>query len=209
MERFELHADIRTAKGNSPARALRREGKIPAVLYGPGINPAMLSVNKKDMENVVKERKAGRQLFDLRVGEARDRQIVMLKELQAHPVSRKYIHADFYQVPMDQKIRIRVPVRTTGKAVGVEMGGMLQIIRHTLEVICYPKDIPEAVVLDVSELNMGESIHIKEIKMENLEFPAEVNFTVLTLLGAKGKEDEEEAEGEEETEESETGETEE
>jgi len=203
LERVELKADIRTTTGNSPARFLRREGKIPAILYGPGIAPSMLSVKSKDMEKVVKERQAGRLLFDLVVenGEGA-KQTVMLKELQRHPLSRKYIHADFYQVAMDKKLRVRVPVKTKGKAIGVEMGGMLQIIRRTLEVICYPKDIPEAIVLDVTELDAGEAIHINDISVEGLEFPAEVNFTVVALLSGKGKAEGEE--GEEEEEEAET-----
>jgi len=156
------------------------------------------------MEKIVKERQAGRLLFDLVVENGDGaKQIVMLKELQTHPLSRKFIHADFYQVAMDKKIRVRVPVKTKGKAIGVEMGGMLQIIRRTLEVICYPKDIPEAVVLDVTELDSGDAIHINDISVEGLEFPAEVNFTVVTLLSGKGKAEDEEGE-EEETEESET-----
>ncbi len=182
---------MRTGRGNGPSRALRREGKIPAVLYGHGIESTHLSVNRKELEKVVKARSAGRLLFNLTVenGGVSSR-IAMLKELQTHPVTRNYIHADFYQVDMDRKIRVKVRVAIKGKCIGVEMGGMIQIIRRTLEVICYPKDIPESVELDVTSLNVGDSVHIKELSFEGLEFPAEVNFTVLTILGAaRGKEE--------------------
>ncbi len=194
---------MRTTRGNGPARALRREGKIPAVLYGPGSDTVMLSVGMKDLQKVVKARSAGQLLFNLTVenGEVSTR-IAMLKELQTHPVSRNYIHADFYQVNMDRKIRVNVPVTVKGKCIGVEMGGMIQIIRRTLEVICYPKDIPQTVELDVTNLNVGDSVHIRDLSFEGLEFPAEVNFTVITILGAsKGR-----AEGEEGAEAGEAGE---
>ncbi|MEZ4525133.1 MAG: 50S ribosomal protein L25 [Desulfobacterales bacterium] len=201
MELLELKTNIRTARGNGPSRSLRREGRIPAVLYGPGADNVMLTVGMKDLEKVLKARSAGQLLFNLTVenGEKSTR-IAMLKELQTHPVTRNYIHADFYQVNMDRKIRVNVPVRTRGKCIGVEMGGMIQIIRRTLEVICYPKDIPQTVELDVTNLNVGESVHIKDISIEGLEFPAEVNFTVLTILGA-GRGKEESAEAAEEAEE--------
>ncbi|MGE0085151.1 MAG: 50S ribosomal protein L25 [Desulfococcaceae bacterium] len=205
MELLELKTNIRTTRGNGPSRSLRREGRIPAVLYGPGADTVMLSVGMKDLEKVVKARGAGQLLFNLRVenGESSTR-IAMLKELQTHPVSRNYIHADFYQVNMDRKIRVNVPVTTKGKCIGVEMGGMVQIILRKLEVICYPKDIPHAVEIDVTSLNIGDSVHVKDLSIEGLEFPAEVNFTVLTILGAS-KSREESAEAGEEGEEGKEG----
>lgn len=205
LELSELKANIRTTRGNGPARALRREGKIPAVLYGPGIESAMLSVDRKEMEKVLKARSAGQLLFNLTVENGGvSTRIAMLKELQTHPVTRNYLHADFYQVDMDRKIRVKVPVAVKGKCIGVEMGGMIQIIRRSLEVICYPGDIPRSVELDVTNLNVGDSVHIRDLSFEGLEFPAEVNFTVLTILGAgrgKGEGEEGAAQAAEEAEE--------
>jgi len=122
----------------------------------------------------------------------------MLKELQIHPLTQNILHADFYVVPEDRKIRVRVPVVTKGKAAGVELGGILQVIRREVEVLCYAKDIPEIIEIDVADLGINEAIHINDISMPGVEFPADVNFTVVTLLGKKGKE---EAESDEESEE--------
>ncbi|GBC62182.1 50S ribosomal protein L25 [Desulfonema ishimotonii] len=201
MEFIKLQTHVRTTTGNSPARALRREGNIPAILYGPRRAPVMLSVSAKDIETALKKTSSSQIFFTLDVeGDEKGNYAVMLKELQKHPVSRKPLHADFYEVDMDRKIRVKVPVTTIGKAVGVEMGGMLQVIRRELEVLCFPRDIPDVIELDITNLNMGDAIHVNEMEMENVEFPADVNFTVLTILSPKGK-DEEEGGEEEETEE--------
>jgi large subunit ribosomal protein L25 len=198
LELLELKASVRTATGNSPARALRRDGRIPAILYGPDTEPVKLSVDVKELENTFKMSKSSQMLLNLIIenGEQASR-TVMLKEMQTHPLKQSYIHADFYEISMDRKIRVMVPVTTTGKSVGVELGGMLQIIRRELEVLCYPNDIPEKVEIDVTELDSGDSVHINEISVEGVEFPADVNFTILTILSGKIEEEEEIEEGEE------------
>ena len=130
----------------------------------------------------------------------------MIKEYQVHPVSRNYLHVDFYEIAMDRKIRVRVPVVTKGKPRGVELGGMLQVVRRDLEVLCLPQEVPEAIEVDVTELDIGDSIHVEKIPLEgDVEIPAEVNFTVVTILSPKvealPEEEEEEVEEVEEGEE--------
>jgi large subunit ribosomal protein L25 len=193
-----LNADIRTTKGNGPARELRRQGKIPAVLYGPDTEPISLSVSANDIETAIRKRTGKQLFFNILVQNGESKEYpVLLKELQRHPVSGSYLHADFYEIAEDRKLAVRIPVTVTGKSPGVEMGGILQIIRRELDAICLPKDIPNAIEIDVSEMNIGDSIHIEEISAENVEFPAEVNFTVLTVVGKKAEVLDEEEEGEE------------
>jgi large subunit ribosomal protein L25 len=196
---------MRTGTKKGAARVLRREEKIPAVLYGPGMEAILLSVQTKELEDALKNKRKGQILLNLVVNDAEKKsRTVMLKELQTDPVSRRYLHADFYHVPMDRKIRVKVPVKTTGKCVGVENGGIMQIIRRELEVLCYPGQIPEAIVLDITALDMGQAIHINDVPRQgDIDFPAEVNFTVITVLSPKGKgtDEEEEKEETEETEE--------
>ena len=207
MEFLELSAKPRTTKGNSPARALRRDGAIPAVIYGPGTEPASLSVGIYDLEQVLKSANT-RQVFVNLTIEGEGVRKAMLKQLQRHPVNGSFLHADFYEVAMDRKVRVMVPVTTVGKCYGVEMGGMLQIIRRELEVLCLPSDIPEVIEIDITELDMGESVHVEEIDLEgDVELPHEVNFTILTVLSGRKAEEEveegeegEEAEGEAEAE---------
>ena len=191
MDLLELKSDIRTKVGNGPARALRREGKLPAVFYGPGKEPVLLSVATSDLEQVLKKSKIGQALFNLVVhndGETFTRS-AMIKELQIDPVSNNFLHVDFYEIAMDRKIAVKVPVVTKGKSKGIELGGILQIIRRELEVLCLPHEIPETIEIDVTDLDIGDSIHVKEILLEgDIEIPAEVNFTVLTIGSPKVEE---------------------
>lgn len=186
MEKIQLKTRTRTTKGNGPARAMRREGRLPAVLYGPNTEPVMLSVDIHDLEIALKQGNIGRAIVDLDIDEGKSTKSAMVKELQTHPVSQAILHMDLYEISMDRKIRVNVPVMTTGKSKGVELGGMLQIIRRELEVYCLPNEIPEAITLDITELDMGDSIHVEDIQLEgNLEIPHEVNFTVLTVVSPK------------------------
>ncbi len=120
----------------------------------------------------------------------------MIKELQAHPVSGNFIHIDFYEIDMKRQIKVMVPVITKGQAMGVENGGMLNIVRRELELLCLPGDIPEAVEIDITDLDIGDSIHLEDIPLgDNIEMAGDVNFTVVTVLSPKAEE--EAVEGEE------------
>lgn len=203
MEIFTLKANPRDAVGNGPSRVLRREGKIPAILYGPNTEPVKLSIDRLDLEPILKDGAVAQKLLKLEIQGADGGRNVMVKEMQRHPVSHDPLHLDFYEVSMDQKIKVMVPVVTTGISAGVEMGGMLQIIRRELEVLCLPNRIPEKITIDIAGMDIGDSFHVGDIQLpEGVEVPAEVNFTVLTILSTKAEaaeeEEAEEAEGAEE-----------
>ena len=205
MEKIELQATVRKSVGNGPARVLRRAGQIPAVLYGRKIEPVLLSVNTKDLEQILKKGSFGQFILNLVIQNGKKMtKPAIIKELQTHPVSGSLIHIDFYEVDMKRQIKVMVPVVTTGKAAGIEEGGLLNIVRREVEVFCLPGDIPEAIEIDISELSIGDSIHIEDVPLgENVEVSADVNFTVVTVLSPKVEEEvveeeEEELEGEEE-----------
>ena len=186
MDKIALNAKIRTTKGNSPARALRREGRVPAVLYGPNTEPTMISIDANEVETIIKRGGLGRSIFNLSLDDGKKETMVMIKELQSHPVSREVLHVDFYEVSMDRKVWVLVPVVTTGKSIGVENGGMLQIIRRELEVACRPDAIPASITIDISDLDVGDAVHVADIATpENVEIPHDVNFTVLTVVSTK------------------------
>jgi large subunit ribosomal protein L25 len=199
LEFIDLKAKTRQTRGNSPARKLRREGQTPAVLYGPGSDPTPLAVNTHELELVLKASQAGQVFVNLDIEAVGARQ-ALLKELQRHPVKGTYIHADFYEIDLNRKIHVKVPVTTRGQAKGVELGGMLQIIRRELEVHCVPHSIPESIEIDITDLDIGESVHVEELPLgPDVEIPHEVNFTVLTILSgrmAEGAEEGEAAAGE-------------
>ena len=198
MEQIELKARVRTSVGNGPARVLRREGKIPAVLYGPKTEPILLSVDVKDIEHVLKQGGVGQVLLNLVIQNGKSvEKPAMIKELQAHPVSGKFLHIDFYEIDMSRKIRVGVPVVTVGQCKGIESGGMLQIVRRELEVLCLPTQIPESIEVNVADLDIGDSVHVEEIHLEgDVEIPADVNFTVVTVLSPKVEAEPEEEEEE-------------
>ncbi len=205
MENIELKATTRTTTGNGPARALRREGRIPAILYGPASEASMLSIGTRDMETLLKEGSLGRAIFNLVIDDGKGTRSAMIKELQTHPVEQDILHIDFYEVSMKRKVKVNVPVVTTGKAAGVEVGGMLQIVRRELEVFCLPNAIPKEIAIDITEMEIGDSVHVEDISVEgDVEIPHDVNFTMLTILAPKAVE--EEVEEEEELEEGEVAE---
>lgn len=209
MDFIELKVFIRTEVGNGPARRLRSAGRIPAVLYGPETESMLLSVNTIDLEQILKKSRTGQILLNLLIqnGETVAR-TTMVKELQTHPVTRQFQHIDFYEIALDRKIKVKVPVVTTGKPKGVELGGMLQLIRRELEVLCLPMEVPESIEIDVADLEMGDAIHIGDISQKSdVEFLEDADFTIVTILSPKIEEEpveeEEEVEEEEVTEEGE------
>ncbi len=197
MSTLEIKATTRTTKGNGPARSMRRQGRIPAILYGRSTEPLMLSVDKKELENTIKQGAVGRSLYNLVIDDGEQTKAAMVKEVQSHPVTNEILHVDFYAIDMQRKVRVNVPVVTTGKAKGVELGGMLQIIRREVEVLCLPGRIPESLEVDISDLDLGDSLHVRDIPVgEDIEIPSDVNFTVLTILSPKVEADEAEEEEE-------------
>ena len=211
MEETQLKATVRKTTGNGPARALRRSGEIPAVLYGRKTEPISLSVNIRELENLSRQGNISQMLFNIVIENGKTQtKKVMIKELQTHPVTRALLHVDFYEIDMQRKIKVGVPVATTGKSTGVERGGILQIIRRELEVYCYPDKIPAEIVVDITDLDIGDSVHVEEVPLDgDVELDAEVNFTVLTVVAPRveeepePEEEEAEVEGEEAPEEEE------
>ena len=212
MEEPQLKATVRKTTGNGPARALRRGGEIPAVLYGRKTAPIALSVNVLELEKFARQGNLSQMVFniDIENGKTQSKR-VMIKELQTHPVTRDFLHVDFYEIDMKRKIRVGVPITTTGQSAGVERGGILQIVRREIELLCYPDKIPSEIVIDITDLDIGDSVHVDEIPLDSdVEMDAEVNFTVLTVVAPVIEEDperdEEEAEIEGEEAEEEEGE---
>ncbi len=199
MDLIKINAKVRDTKGNGPARVLRGQGRIPAVLYGPGKEPVNLSIDTVELEQALKGANIGQMLLNVTIDDG-DTRTAMIRELQRKTLSRDLQHVDFYEISMDRKIDTTVPIIVTGKSIGVEAGGILQIIRRELEINCMPNAIPESIVLDVTDLDIGDSIHVKDIVLEgDIEISHEVNFTVVIIGSPKAAEEEEieEEEGEE------------
>jgi large subunit ribosomal protein L25 len=200
LELLELTANIRKLTGKGISRTLRRQGLIPGVLYGPKSQPISLAVAVMDIEKIFKHSGSNQAPLNLilKNGESIQKTAI-IKDLQLHPVSRRFMHIDLYEVAMDKKIQVRVPLVVTGTAKGAEAGGTLQLIRREVDVLCFPLDIPEFITVDVSGMEIGDSIHVEDLSISgNLEVLADTNFTVVTVSGGMAEEHAETPEAEEE-----------
>jgi len=189
LKQHDLNATIRKTTGNGPARSLRREGMFPAVLYGPSTEPILLAVNVRDFERVVQKGNIRRTIFSLSIQNgATLSKPAVIKELQTHPVSGCFLHVDFYEIDMNRKLRIMVPLAIKGKAAGEEDGGMLQIIEREIEVLCLPQEIPDSLELDVSALGIGDVLHVKDLALPaGVELPSAANYTLVTVVSPKAE----------------------
>lgn len=183
METLEIKADPRTKGSKNSARRLRRDGKIPAVLYGPKTQPVALQVDKRDFSTRVAVLE-GSHLVRLKSSDpSLTEKVALVKDMQFHPISGDVIHTDFYEVDLAARITVSVPLRFVGKAAGVVRGGILQPIVREVEVECLPLDIPNAFNVDVSALDIGDSIHVEDIPMpEGVSAVYESNYAVVTVV---------------------------
>ena len=203
MELIDLKAVTRQGKGKCPAREMRRNNSVPAILYGATTEPLMISVKNQDLEKVIRENGSTGVFLNLMVdGNSETAHTVLLKEVQMDVFNLKYLHIDLQEIDLDKKIQVSVPVEAVGESVGVKEGGLLQLIRRELDILCRPADMPDTAAIDISKLEIGDSVHVEDLDFgENIEIPHEVNFTILTIVPPTTSEDEdtveeEEAEGE-------------
>ena len=183
METVELAAEIRETRPKSRRRRLRHEGRIPAVLYGPKTQATPIAISSVELRSRVSA-SARQRLMRLRSSspELNDRHVIV-KEIQRAPVSGAFVHADFYEVDLTQPIRVEVPLRFVGKAPGVAEGGILQPLVREVEVECLPLEIPEAVEVDVSGLNIHDVIHVSAVTFPgNLKPIFDTDYPVVTVL---------------------------
>ncbi len=199
---IELTAKTRNNKGKGAARSLRRQELVPAVLYGPKTAPVSLSVTALRLEKLLREMGEESKLLRLTVDDGQNSQTrqVLIREIQVHPYRKRFLHVDFYEVPLDHPIVVDVPVEVMGEPVGVKKGGTLNLIQRTLSVRCLPRDIPEKIQIDVSDLDIGFSIHVDDImKQVSFELVDEPTAAVINVVAPEGAESEAVASEEEES----------
>ncbi len=172
MEQIELEAYARTEKGKGAARRIRREGKIPAVLYGRKMETFHLALKPEELKKILTSGARENTLIGLKVSgpgsEKVGNQVVMLKDLQVHPLSQSYLHADFYAVAMDETVEVEIPIHLTGKPEGTKVGGILAQALRELRVRCLPANIPPPIEVDVTPLKIGDSLHVRDISVSGL-----------------------------------------
>ena len=189
MDLIKLKAKPRETNGKGAARRLRQNKAIPGIVYGPKSEPVMLSLDAIEFDKIIRENGSTGLFFNLQI-EGGKSKTVMLKEMQMDTFSLNYLHIDLHEIDMDTKVTISIPVEVVGKSKGVEEGGVVQIIRRELDVVCKPADAPESIQIDISDLGIGDSIHVEEIDLgDNVEISFDIDFTVIAI-GAPTEEEE-------------------
>ena len=185
MAHVALTAQSRKKTGKGAARTLRRQALIPAVFYGPEIDPVHLSLNYGDLEKLIRTGAGENVIIDLAIetGESTLSHRAMLKEIQLDPVKQTIMHVDLYEISLDKKIEVEVPIILTGTAKGVSDGGILQQVSRTVEISCLPDNIPDAFELEVTTLDIGDSLHVSDLKIpEGIEVLEEEELTIATVV---------------------------
>jgi large subunit ribosomal protein L25 len=203
---FALGVELREEQGKGVARRLRAAGRIPAVCYRRNAEPVPVSLDPKELDRLLQKASSGiNTLIDLKVtgGGDFDGRQVLVKELQRDPISGAYLHADLYAVDLQQKLHVSVPINLTGTPIGVSLGGgILDYATRELDVECLPNAIPEEFTIDVSEFEIGQSLHVRDIAVpEGVEILNDPDVTVMSVVAPVAIEEEAPAEEEEEGEE--------
>jgi len=193
LEIFDLKTTQRNTFGKGSARALRREGLIPAVLYGPKRDSVPLTISPLELDKIYKDSGTERVILSLKIDNGGTQNVtVVVKEVQAAPVTGQYLHIDFYEISLNEEIVVNVPVEVTGRSKGVERGGFLQVVRHQLEISCIPTDMPDKIEVDVTNLDIGDSIHIGALALvgDKVRVLADTGLTVVTVVPPTVEEEE-------------------
>jgi large subunit ribosomal protein L25 len=158
-------AEVRTSRGKNEARRTRRAGQIPAVIYGSFQEPVSIAVNPRDISKITHSNTGYNTIFNL-VIQGGETTPVMLVDRQVDPVKGTLIHADFKRIDLTKRLRVSIPVHTTGEAAGVKVqGGLLEVITRAIEIECLPDEIPEGFTVDVTELMIGQAKRASDVAL--------------------------------------------
>jgi len=184
MERLKVAAEVRESGRKGVNRRLRKDGRIPVVLYGRGEKPMNLSVHAKEFTNLMKGSSGTNALIDLSVTGAQAGQlVVMVKDFQTDILKHSISHVDLLKIDMTKKITVRVPITVTGKAVGVTNGGLIELVNRELEIRCLPGNIPQKIDVDITPLDVGHSYHTKDLKLpEGVEAVTGAEQTIVSIV---------------------------
>jgi large subunit ribosomal protein L25 len=195
MEKVIIEANERKTINKRSRNILRNEGRVPGVLYGSRMEPIPIDVTRLVINPLVFTAKTN--LISLKLN-GHDEYECVIKDVQFDPVTDEVLHFDLIGLTRGEKIQLEVPIKLLGNAVGVKEGGLLQESMHKLSIECLPKDIPQSIELEVTELNIGDSIHVSDLNFENITILNPENTIVVSVVLPKvEKEVEEVEEGEE------------
>jgi large subunit ribosomal protein L25 len=198
-QQAKLTVQTRAEVGRNAIKKVRKQGLIPGVIYGVGHEPINLEVNSRQLSAVLAHSSSENILLDLEIidGDDKRNSLAMIQEVQHHPLQRRILHVDFHAVSATEKITAEVPIETIGEPVGVKTGGgLLEHILRDLEVECLPGDLPERIQVDVTSLDINQSIHVKDLQLPaGVEAITDGDLTVVAVSAARVEEEATEALG--------------
>lgn len=185
MAKSVLEVIKRTRVGKGGARQARREGMIPAVLYGMGSEPVAISVDPAKLKTALATEAGDNTLLDIKIENEKgdDTCLALVKDVQYDFLTSQPIHFDFYKIDMVRKITLSVPFNIVGKSIGITQGGLLEQIIREVEIECLPTAIPNNITIDITELDLGNSIHLGDLEMpEGAVATHDPHETILTIV---------------------------
>lgn len=189
MAQVVLEVEARENAGKGFARRLRAAGKVPAVVYGKGMEATMISVDPKALQKAVSGEAGWNTLLTLS-GAGLDKKVVVLKDAQLHALRRDMLSVDLHAINLKEKGHFMVPVTVVGISRGQKMGGSTQLIRKELEVVCLPTQVPQTIEVNIEALEIGDTVHIEDVTAPaGVELVHDVNFTVVTVIGHSAEEE--------------------
>jgi large subunit ribosomal protein L25 len=201
---ISLAAETRDGRGKGPARQMRMSGRIPAVIYGRGRDPESLSVSLSELDKLLSGHAAASTVIELDVGGKTVS--VLIRDMQRHPVRRVITHVDFYEIRAGETITLDVPIELQGIPSGVRnSGGTLDQVLREVSIVVLPRHIPERIPLNVDHLEIGGSLHVSDLEVENAKILTDARATICSVIAPRVEEEPESAEAEVEAEEGEEG----
>ena len=181
MQQLRLEAQLREVTGKGAARMTRRNGMVPAILYGLQKDNTLLQIDEKNLYTMMSAEGFESTLINLEIGDIGS-EISLVKEIQRDPVSRKILHADFVRISLEKEITVHIPITSLGTPLGVRVSGGVQEFTHReLEIRCLPTAIPEHIELDVTEMLIGDLIRISDINPEGIEILDDLETIIITI----------------------------
>ncbi len=183
MSEIKLEAVVREARGKGAARNMRKKGLVPGVLYGYETENMAVAVRQSDLVKILHDPKKRRMVVELEIKDNGGMsKKVIIKDIQNDIIKHLPIHVDFYALDETKKMRVEVPVTLTGEAIGVKNGGILRHHLDEIEVKCLPHDIPEEITIDISDLDIGDAIFLKDMKAQvEYEFVGDPNQIIVSV----------------------------
>lgn len=189
MEQKTLNIELRSKTGKGICRQLRIDGQLPGIVYGKGIESVPVSINQRELMKAISGESGQNALITLNGGDSLNGSVVIVADILLHAIKGTLRHVDLHKVNMDEKVRVEVNIKLIGTAKGVKDGGMLDIVKHTVEIECLPSRIPEHIDLDVSGLTIGHSLHVGELALpEGVKVLDDPKISIVSILG-KAKEE--------------------